>query len=342
MSNTENKKDELDKLRADIESQLAGKNYVEAAENEKLLLGQFTNEMDNIIGGSTNNGRVQYNSEFRKNVVEAIKKAGVATTEDDTDETIVTNIGKILQEATKGATATADNISEGKTAWVNGELITGNGADNIAYMESGYHSQIYYALPEISSHGATSPASVTTTLTVPKTGDVRIYYFAFVWNRGDLTRTGVASGLQDLATEGAEISYIDTTVTKGEILTLTAKKGTYVCPYCFFFMTYDKDAEFHFSSLGYNTYSTSGNISTSSSLIAPKSGDVTIYYYAFSRSTSNSVKTAKGTGIQDLITNGSEILQSIDTTVTEGEELTLEVTDGSYKVPACFFFMVYK
>ena len=32
-------------------------------------------------------------------------------------------------------TATADNISEGKTAWVNGKLITGNGADNNFYYQ---------------------------------------------------------------------------------------------------------------------------------------------------------------------------------------------------------------
>ena len=115
-------------------AQQAGKNYIDAAENEKVQLGQFTNEMDNIIGGTTSNGREPYNSEFRKNVVEAIKNAGVATTENDTDETIVANIGKILKEATKEATATADNISEGKTAWVNGELITGNGKDNASYI----------------------------------------------------------------------------------------------------------------------------------------------------------------------------------------------------------------
>ena len=113
-------------------AQEAGKNYMDASENEKLQLGQFMNEMDNIIGDSTNSGRTPYNSEFRKNVIKAIRNAGVLTTENDTDETIIANIGKILQEKTKDATATADNISEGKTAWVNGELITGNGSDNEA------------------------------------------------------------------------------------------------------------------------------------------------------------------------------------------------------------------
>ena len=141
-------------------AQEAGKNYIDAAENEKVQLGQFTNEMNNIIGGSTNNGRTPYNSEFRKNVVEAIKNAGVATTESDTDETIIVNIGKILKEKTKDATATADDIAEGKTAWVNGELIIGNGSDNATHayqlsisnpcdfqLEQGHYYYIYHKSP---------------------------------------------------------------------------------------------------------------------------------------------------------------------------------------------------
>ena len=43
-----------------------------------------------------------------------------------------------LASQTEG-TATADNITAGKTAWVNGNLITGNGADNEAYYENGYN-----------------------------------------------------------------------------------------------------------------------------------------------------------------------------------------------------------
>ena len=74
---------------------------------------------------------------YKAKIAEAITNQNVTTLENATADEIVTNIGEILQERTKDATATADNITAGKTAYINGELITGNGADNNSYYTTG-------------------------------------------------------------------------------------------------------------------------------------------------------------------------------------------------------------
>ena len=88
---------------------------------------------------------------YKAKLATAITNQKVTTSENATIDEMVTNIGNILQARTNDATATADNITAGKTAYVNGKLITGNGADNNSYYNQGitngrigYYSQSQY------------------------------------------------------------------------------------------------------------------------------------------------------------------------------------------------------
>lgn len=52
-------------------------------------------------------------------------------------------------ESQTQATATANNLSAGATGWVNGRLITGNGADNQAAYDQGYNQGLQNAVPMV-------------------------------------------------------------------------------------------------------------------------------------------------------------------------------------------------
>lgn len=90
------------------------------------LTAEYSEVIESIGGSSEGDADLD---NFKKIIASAITKEGVETTETDSAETMAKNISKILEEKTKDATATPENISEGKTAWVKGEMITGNGKD---------------------------------------------------------------------------------------------------------------------------------------------------------------------------------------------------------------------
>ena len=72
-------------------------------------------------------------------IAEAITNEGIATSITDSQETFVANIGKIFKTRTtidEETAATAEDITEGKQAYVNGDLITGNKATNTTSYET--------------------------------------------------------------------------------------------------------------------------------------------------------------------------------------------------------------
>ena len=108
-------------------------------EEETQLNELYTQlESNNTGSGGTNYDAIAKLTEFKTAIANAIGEAG-GIRPDTTAETAVfaDNIKGIVKEVTKDATATADNISEGKTAWVNGMKIVGTGLDNNSYYEKG-------------------------------------------------------------------------------------------------------------------------------------------------------------------------------------------------------------
>ena len=98
-------------------------------------------ESSGTSSGGTNYDAIAKLTEFKTTIANAIDEAGGIKT-DTTAETAVfaDNIKGILKEVTKDATATADNISEGKIAYVNGQKIIGTGVDNNFYYNEGKKS----------------------------------------------------------------------------------------------------------------------------------------------------------------------------------------------------------
>ena len=117
-------------------AQQAKENTILAQEEEAKQLNTLYSQLDGIEGstgsiGDLESEAIQKLTEFKSRVATAITNEGVNTL-----ETMVRNIGKILQVGTDG-TATEEDILEGKTAWVHGNKIVGTMKSNsVKYIKS--------------------------------------------------------------------------------------------------------------------------------------------------------------------------------------------------------------
>lgn len=79
---------------------------------------------------------------FKTQIANYIKSKNVNNFETTGDASVYINsfeeVLSIATKVTESEAATADNISEGKKAWVNGKLVTGNGADVENAYNNGY------------------------------------------------------------------------------------------------------------------------------------------------------------------------------------------------------------
>ena len=94
---------------------------------KEMSEGTQVTELNNQINAlnTEHTEYMNYIQTCKSQLATALTNEGVTTSNEATLETMAENISKVLQVRTKDATATSEDIIEGKTAYVNGELITG-------------------------------------------------------------------------------------------------------------------------------------------------------------------------------------------------------------------------
>ena len=97
--------------------------------------------------GESNDNAIEKLAEFKKAIANAIGDAGGIKPEFSAETSVFeNNIKEIVKEVTKNATATEEDIIEGKTAWIKGEEITGTLKSSLPVGSSAevIYSKVYY------------------------------------------------------------------------------------------------------------------------------------------------------------------------------------------------------
>ncbi len=119
------------------------------------------------------------------------------------------------------STATAANLSQGVTAWVNGVMITGTGADNNSYYNQGYQQGVDVATPQLLQSNL---VGVDPSYTVQNSGKAVITYVMFSVENYDCN-TNVSRPGFTITLDGQQVysdyAWNDYAAQKGDVAVIT-------------------------------------------------------------------------------------------------------------------------
>ena len=131
--------------------------FAQIEEQEKLneLYSQLEGN-EGITGGEIDYDAIAKLNNFKKAIADYIEEAGgIKPDYTDSAETFGEKIKGIVKEVTKDATATEEDITEGKTAWVNGNKIQGTKIDKSSEITSNFavtNNGIYYEIANLENY----------------------------------------------------------------------------------------------------------------------------------------------------------------------------------------------